>query len=492
MPLECSLQSLDLADFAADLAGPYALHHFFPAGALRLQLKVKASSCSHDHQSTSWHHYPGHGGLAGLVRAEYEQFTRLLDFLIVHKFIAATCCVCSPSYHPMLLIRVYLIPYDLANVEGRLRRRDEATVLGPARKYLRTVLPRLSRDLGMWEGEADGSSSLTFFDDDDAVRCRAATTCVPISLTYQDNRTLAELYNTLPSPAIHEDQYASVPLAHEILGGAPISGLKSSLYAYQRRSVAAMIQRELQPGSIPDPLYVPLYGLGGTNFYFQPATMEVLRDCPTVAQTRGGILCEELGTGKTVMSLALILATLEQLPTPEESYLDPRPVLTPLSLRHFPSDVYVDAREKCGAPLRKRQKTDTSRIPSLTEHVLHLCSTNPSETGVRGNEDLLKDRGLWKAFKANVPFYHHYDDEPLEALRNRRVARGGGDPKSPRAMYLSGATLVVVPPNLLNQWFNEINKHCNPTLRVYMVMDNTDLPHVKKLALYDVSVFGRC
>lgn len=250
-----------------------------------------------------------------------------------------------------------------------------------------------------------------------------------------------------------------------------------------------MIQRELQPGVIPDPLYVPVYGLNNSVFYFQPATMELLREYPTVAQTRGGILCEELGTGKTVMSLALILATFDQLPTPEESYLDPRPVLTPLALRHFPSRTYADAREKCAKrlPARKRMDAaDTSRVPSLTEHLLHLCSTNPSDTGVREYEDVLKLSRLWKAYKANTPFYHHYEDEPIETLRTSRKAHGDS---GPRTMFLSSATLVVVPPNLLNQWFNEINKHCDSTLRTYMVVDNKSLPSAKKLAFYDVSAF---
>ena len=155
------------------------------------------------------------------------------------------------------------------------------------------------------------------------------------------------------------------------------------------------MQRELQPGVIPDPLYVPIHGIDGSNFYFQPATMEVVHDRPTVAQTRGGILCEELGTGKTVMSLALILATLDQLPAPEESYLDPRPVLSPLAARYFPSQTYVDAREKVAqrSPVRRIEDTSgATRVPSLTEYVLHLCAKDPAGTGARVAGDVLRLR----------------------------------------------------------------------------------------------------
>ena len=55
-------------------------------------------------------------------------------------------------------------------------------------------------------------------------------------------------------------------------------------------------------------------------------------------------------------------------------------------------------------------------------------------------------------------------------------------------MYLSAATLVVVPPNLFNQWLNEINKHCenSVTARVYAA-NNRSLPPADELAsMYDV------
>lgn len=56
-----------------------------------------------------------------------------------------------------------------------------------------------------------------------------------------------------------------------------------------------MLDREFCPSCIPDPLFVPIVGIDGQIFYFQPGTLEVLRDCPKVTQVPGGILCEELG-----------------------------------------------------------------------------------------------------------------------------------------------------------------------------------------------------
>lgn len=162
----CSLKSLDFAADVDDNAGPYALQHFLPAGALSLALKVDVHACRY--HGSGWHLYAGLGETMGLVKAEDESLMRMLDFLVVHQFIAVTCRVEGWSYSSVLHLRVYLIPYDLANVEGKLRRRDEATVLNPARNYLRQLLLKLSRDPETWNAESyvpDPVIVFPFFDD---------------------------------------------------------------------------------------------------------------------------------------------------------------------------------------------------------------------------------------------------------------------------------------------------------------------------------------
>jgi hypothetical protein len=54
-----------------------------------------------------------------------------------------------------LILRVYLIPYDLANVQGKLRVRKD-NILNPAKRYLRNLLPIISQDFGKWR---DGLST---------------------------------------------------------------------------------------------------------------------------------------------------------------------------------------------------------------------------------------------------------------------------------------------------------------------------------------------
>ena len=55
-------------------------------------------------------------------------------------------------------------------------------------------------------------------------------------------------------------------------------------------------------------------------------------------------------------------------------------------------------------------------------------------------------------------------------------------------MYLTTATLAIVPDNLQRQWANEILKHCTDFLRVLDVGDKDELPDAPVLAAdYDVS-----
>jgi len=72
-------------------------------------------------------------------------------------------------------------------------------------------------------------------------------------------------------------------------------GMRSTLHRYQRRSIAAMLQRELNVDPIPNPLFNPILGIDGKKFYLQPGDMEILQEMPMMASARGGILCEELG-----------------------------------------------------------------------------------------------------------------------------------------------------------------------------------------------------
>ncbi|GBE90165.1 hypothetical protein SCP_1900140 [Sparassis crispa] len=351
---------------------------------------------------------------------------------------------------PTLYIRIYLIPYDLENVKGKLRMRDEA-VLVQARRYMRSLLSELVIDDHNWDAEPMESMSARRHFLDHSI----------------DNRTMAEIYSDLPSPETPvDDSLHNIP------------GMCSTLYSYQRQSVATMLARELHPPLVSDPLYIPISGIDGDVFFLQPATMEILRECPQVEQARGGILCEELGTGKTVMMLGLILATLNQLPCPEESILDERPILTPLSLRHFPSPECVLARKRLSSGHKSNKLKTSGEIPSLVELLVHYCRVQPDGLRIRESQDELEQRRLWAPIIRNTPFYFQFDVPIDEDARPRRRKVDPG----PKVMYLSTATLVIVPANLLAQWENETMKHCHDVLRLLALDSRKPIPCASELA----------
>ncbi|KAF9817808.1 hypothetical protein IEO21_03150 [Rhodonia placenta] len=296
---------------------------------------------------------------------------------------------------------------------------------------------------------------------------------IPLSLGRFHRPRQPEIYSDLPSPKGSE----GYTINH-------IQGMRSSLYNYQQESVSAMLARELSPTSVNDPLYISIKGVDGTAFYLQPSTMELRRECPQVIQSRGGILCEELGTGKTVMMLSLILATLDQLPQPEESIFDLHPIMTPLSFRYFSTAECNTARERLshGSLSRQRksmsERRETLRVPSLVEILLHHCRAYPEKLDLHMYQEDLEQRNLWEPLRLCTPFYHQYDLAMPELVHTRRNYTDPG----PRKMYLSSATIVVVPVNLFQQWRNEIMKHCYDTLRVLEIKTDTVFPRAVDLA----------
>ena len=178
--------------------------------------------------------------------------------------------------------------------------------------------------------------------------------------------------------------------------------------------------------------------------------------------------------------LALVLATIDQLPDPEPSVYTPT-IMTPIAFRHFRDNEHQAARE------RARWKKSTGRFPSLLETLHHYVRVHPENTFSRLRNVLAEDNpSLVQSIERNTPFYFHYNDE----VERMRSSRGGGRLASPRVVYLTSATLIAVPPNLLAQWVSEIHKHVNSEIRVLVIRRDDEIPSALCLAtMYDVRSF---
>lgn len=198
------------------------------------------------------------------------------------------------------------------------------------------------------------------------------------------------------------------------------------------------------------------------------------------------------------MILALVLATIHQISSPEESVVDDRPVMTPLSFRYFPSAECISARKRFFRGKEDTSTPQSSRVPSFVELLLHHKRTFPDTSipntaTVQGQLSYERDMEVvskveqiypGQLLQATTPFYYHYGGEPTT---NERTQRNRNDP-GPRQVYLTSATLIIVPANLLGQWGREIQKHVEYPIRVLILRPGTPMPHVTSLASdYDVS-----
>jgi len=205
------------------------------------------------------------------------------------------------------------------------------------------------------------------------------------------------------------------------------------------------------------------------------------------------------GTGKTLIILSLIAASKNQLSRREKSIDCLRPVMTPLSFRHFPFSEPTYARIKSGLGATPQP----SRLPSLVELMLHRHRTAPncsipksySNTEffrLKKSEHHVNSIPLGDMLRENVPFYHHYYEKPkgLKPTINRKTNPRWTLNPGPKVMYLTSATLIVVPANLMSQWEKEVDIHCSNSLRVLILRTNSEVPSAKYLATdFDVCRF---
>jgi hypothetical protein len=86
-----------------------------------------------------------------------------------------------------------------------------------------------------------------------------------------------------------------------------VEGLTVELLEFQRQSVQWALERETSPGGVQSFLWAKLPSVAepGQDIYFSPILERFRRDKPQLV--RGGFISEEMGLGKTVISLALIL-----------------------------------------------------------------------------------------------------------------------------------------------------------------------------------------
>ncbi|RMZ79355.1 hypothetical protein DV737_g3416, partial [Chaetothyriales sp. CBS 132003] len=318
----------------------------------------------------------------------------------------------SRHHHNRAVLRIHIFPEDI----GRAARGP----LKEFRKVIKWLIPFIDTALSTWNGD---------FEDSDPIQNYA----VPRA---DKEESLFYIFNTLESPKPHLGTFKGSSYAQRAMDDIindDILGMRSTLYPYQRRSAAAMLQREEDPAFSQDPRK-PLYrDLKGKAFYLDIFDGAVAESPELYEESRGGILAETMGYGKTLICLALILATRG----------------------HYP-----DIPEQC---VERQRLQFSPQTPSL----LTLAARKLRQAGLpwKAEFDALRLQGEF--YDTCVEELQKYHREFLEPIFN---------PTTPARKVSK------------RQWQHEIAKHIEPGVLDLLVLDSSIkvTPDWRQLIKYDI------
>ncbi|KAG8159143.1 hypothetical protein KVR01_010804 [Diaporthe batatas] len=316
----------------------------------------------------------------------------------------------SRDDHNVAIVRVHVLPDDSFN---SLVPRDDPILRGKKK----TLLASLDYSSSSWRGWPKRGAPLSL--------PRGSPQIEPSQGFSHHDGSLLAIFNSIPSPrpdfALIQDHITKEAMTNLLSG--TVRGLKTELYPYQCRSAAMMVQKEEYPGEIMDPRLVQVPDQHGTSWYYDANTGEARRGPRRYDRICGGILAEEMGSGKTLISLALIAATRDQ------------PAVIPEIFR--------------GGNLIVRPTVGS---------LMDMAASVATKSGVSWKRYIdSRYQNCIRAIERNPGWY------PLPRPRGARTSRRTGAEISlpPTRVFVSHASLIVVPPNLLTQWMQEIAKHTN-------------------------------
>ena len=336
------------------------------------------------------------------------------------------------------LIRVYVLPDDVGR---RYVGRNDRTL----QKRLQELMCTLDISLEAWEGKIPPEVPSRRYG------------------AHSNNQdSLFYLFNTIPSPGPEVPSVTCAPsqdAINSILGQRALSGLKTSLHPYQKRTAATMIRREVQPRRSLDPRLLPTKGPLGHDFYYDCQTGQIFLHKKEYDEVKGGVLAESMGYGKTLISLTTILTTKGHWPSiPPEYSLGLHPV-----------------RSSTGS-LMQMAAAAVGREQIPWRPVFQELS--------RSGEDY---KACTTVLEENVASYR-IPPPP------RRQSRRPSTKAESKTIRLCSATIIIVPQNLLSQWQREIVQHFAPDTFEILYMDSTQgaaMPEASSLLAYDIILITR-
>ncbi|GAM86506.1 hypothetical protein ANO11243_045200 [Dothideomycetidae sp. 11243] len=275
-----------------------------------------------------------------------------------------------------------------------------------------------------------------------------------------DESSLHWIFNNNPSPKPDssrvKDDFKRQAIDDILHNSISIEGLKTSLYPYQRRTAAFMLQRESESRKYLDPRFEARTAPDGSKFFYCARDFLFFRYPVMYEAGKGGILAETMGLGKTIITLSLILSTRGFLPKTPIEYSTTTLHPTVRSLM----DMCVQTINRQAIPWKLYFKDYEARTgESLTNCMQRLRNSKTT---------------------------YEIPRIPIRFNRTTTIP-------PPSIKTLAATTIVVVPRNLCSQWEAEIEKHTEAGALSVLVMDDLrySLPDSDRLRQYDVILFSR-
>lgn len=397
-----------------------------------------------------------------------------LSYLFERQYIRATYKTIRTSGVNITVLRVYFIPSDvpgnrfLEDYRASLRRGKSITWHeGRLRLIMNLLLSVLDFSSDSWNGQdRDVSGRLVFsalrpftefhaskigmepyYETSPNVDHHITRMIEGKPFSFGNNKTAVSLEDRL-AKVYNSVQFSLDRTSQFFMEAQSVKGLKSTLYNYQIESVAKMYQNEslVKHNVMPHLLQIKK---NGRVFYFDTIGFTFANGPELYTSPKGGVLAENMGLGKTLICLALVMLTKDEISVPPDQL----------------------------AP----KQTNDYQVMSLMDQCVRLI--NRRSIPWKKHQQYMPEPCV-KKLKANPGYFYITKNE----VTTRRFHSRSKPIIQQEKLLLTSSTLIVCPDNLFHQWTTEFYKHIEDDyLSILQVSSSkTPLPSPKELSQFDI------